>query len=246
LKSSENKNKPEAIMNTIDKYQVFKSDFETQKLQLSVVIDFQNGQHTICYIINDKNYSLFDFWRFIKEYHLEKIEQMIGFNDRLIYLRRIIPQAKIIKNKHFERFVTIGAPQQLCDCLIAHADRVINDFQAHADDIERYLVEQKAKVKLANKIGARKQPINSFENAAKDQNTLQIMFEILQKKSVINDQRILIKTSSLLYSLVKRFKTEGYFKKVSYKDLHPLVNEAFKSQCQYQTFNQAQVYQGKL
>jgi len=88
--------------------------------------------------------------------------------------------------------------------------------------------------------------INTFEKAAKDIETLNTMLKILSEKMVIDDQGMLIKSATTLFSLIKRFKKEGYFKTITIRALHPLINDRFKTTTTYQNLNQAPVYQNSL
>lgn len=101
-------------------------------------------------------------------------------------------------------------------------------------------------IKSKEKPNKQKKPINTFEEAAKDDEALKTMLTILSNKKVIDNQNTLISTAKSLYSLIKRFKQLGYFKNIFLKDLHPLVNTAFKADKSYQHFNQTAPYNKTL
>lgn len=87
---------------------------------------------------------------------------------------------------------------------------------------------------------------NTLADAAVNGDTLETMYQVLISKHVIDNQYTLTKSATLLYSLMKRFKQLGYFKKITDIRLHILINDAFKMNNTRQLYKQAEPYSRQL
>ncbi len=88
--------------------------------------------------------------------------------------------------------------------------------------------------------------ITTFEDAVLNKEKLMKVYEILSTKRVIDETKSLTGNATLLYSLMKRFKKLGYFKKITDKDLHPLINISFNTVASYQLYKQVEIYSKEL
>ncbi|EOR96718.1 hypothetical protein ADIARSV_0141 [Arcticibacter svalbardensis MN12-7] len=87
-----------------------------------------------------------------------------------------------------------------------------------------------------------KEVFKTFVDTAISEEQLNEMYTILIDRLAINSDHTQKGTATHLYSLIKKLKKLGYFKKITNKALHPLINEAFKMKDIFQTYNQAPVY----
>jgi hypothetical protein len=127
--------------------------------------------------------------------------------------------------------------------------RVFRDVKHHIDHIrhdegfidldKEYKIEQ-------GKPKPEKVSYAAFKDVATNEESLNTMYRILSNKKVIDNQGSLIGTATMLYSLIKRFKQLGYFKKIFGKDLRELVNNTFHATATNQAYKQADIYSKPL
>jgi hypothetical protein len=154
--------------------------------------------------------------------------------------------------------IIIGSLNRKYDNLIKMerlTDEVINENKVVANklitskDIVKWSLGIDDEIKNDKKIKnekVTKEAIGDFRDAAVSPEKFNLMIKLLKEKKVIDSEHCLIGTATVLYSLIKRFVELGYFKKIFRKDLYPLVNEEFKINTVFQTWNAAEPYSQKL
>lgn len=89
-----------------------------------------------------------------------------------------------------------------------------------------------------NKRKSGKPIYNTWSEAVKDPEAEKFIYDLLEHKKIINEQKELITDAVKLYGYIKRLKKKGYFKKITDTALHQLTNKTFNCFSIQQHFKQ--------
>ncbi len=80
---------------------------------------------------------------------------------------------------------------------------------------------------------------NNFKELIKDEQAQEMIYKILRKKNLINEELKSSRNDTILYKSIKVLKKRGYFYSVSSEVLHKLINKEFGCKAKITTFNNA-------